>query len=125
MVHAVIRGTASECNTSATKGWIVGHFGEDLQKSDGFEIKSWHYDSEPDYPAKQFNGTEFIIVYGGTLRINASVDGKDFTDYVLSGEAQDYIIFPPGTIKTVHVPVTPSFGITVRWPSVPGGNIIL
>lgn len=68
----VLLGTASEANGSSTKGWVVGHFMPDgLGRQSGLEVKLWHYNRDLDYPPKEFDGTEFIVVYGGTLRIEA------------------------------------------------------
>lgn len=125
MSTQVIHGTAAEANESKTNGWVVGHFmPPGLVQSDEFEIKLWHYDGNSDYPMKEFGGTEFIIIYGGVLRIYILTNGMSRNVY-LRGDGHEYVVLPPGTTKQVFVMKAPAFGVTVRWPSGPGVSKVL
>ncbi len=124
MLQEIIVGNAADAAASARKGWVVGYFiPEGLGNSKDLEIKIWHYDSQPNYGQKEFGGTEFIIVEKGTLRLMLEVpDGNGaFVPQAieLKGSNRDYVILPPGCKKQVRVIEAPSFGMTVRWPSVP------
>lgn len=119
-----MRGTAAGANASLTQGWVVGHFGEGLGKSDDVEIKLWRYDANPDYGLKRFDGTEFIYIQSGRLRIETVINGTPGMEELDSAK-EEYIILPPGTVKRVIALQVPAFGVTVRWPSKPAGNKIL
>jgi|SRR5579884_2992657 len=119
-----VRGTADDALRSVYQGWIVGHFFHGLSYSRDLEIKLWHYDANPDYPQKEFAGTELIIVEQGILHIEAVIGGTSHA-VDLSGKNRDYVIFPPGTIKQVAVAEAPACGITVRWPSALGANKVV
>lgn len=110
----VIRGNAAQANASVQDGWVMGQFMPGgIAKTDRVEVKLWHYPEQPEYPVKVFNGIEFIVIYGGKLRIRTVVDGIE-KDEVLSGAAHEYIILPPHA-KQVFVEEAPAFGVTVRW----------
>jgi len=117
-------GNAVEANASKTKGWVVGHMHDGLGKYEGAEVKLWRYEGPIDYGMKIFSGTEFIVIYGGELSI--AVRHRDESrEIVLRAEMQDYVILPPGTVKSVKVIRAPAFGVTVRWPSAPDRNKVL
>ncbi len=124
-MRIAVRGTAAEANASLQKGWVVGHFmPPGVSQSDDFEVKLWHYDENPDYPFKEFDGTELIIIYGGMLEIEIE-ESEVFTQVVLDGTDHEYVILAPGTKKQVRVLQAPAFGVTVRWPSSDGRNKVL
>ena len=130
MIQQLIVGNAAEAAASKTKGWVTGHFiPEGLGHTGDFEIKLWHYDAQPDYGIKVFGGTEFIIVEKGVLTLKLEVPDGDGTfiprTIELRGLTQDYVILPPGCKKEVIVAEAPSWGVTVRWPSVPGTNKVI
>ncbi len=133
MNSKIITGDAATSNASATKGWFVGHFmpKETLAHSKEMEIKTWHYDEDPNYGWKIFYGTEFIIVEKGVLRIGveipSEVRGADPTQLfiTLDGEKREWVIIPPGYTKNVAVKEAPTWGVTVRWPSAPGVNEVV
>ena len=114
-------GRVGESVVSATHGWVVGHMQSGLGQTTAVEVKLWRYDSQPDYPRKAFHGTEFIVIYGGVLRISLEKDGE-CQDIILRGENQDYVVLGPGITKQVFVFKAPAFGVTVRWPSDPNLN---
>lgn len=116
-------GTAALANSLATKGWVVGHMKGGPAKTSDLEVKLWHYDSQPDYPKKVFHGTEFIVIYGGALKISLEKDGEA-KEIFLDGGNHDYVVLGPGTAKQVFVVAAPAFGVTVRWPSGPNLNEI-
>ena len=120
----IIFGNATELCASAAKGWVVGHFAEGEAHSEHVEIKLWRYDTLPDYPKKAFSGTEFIVIYGGALRIEGFVNEARFT-YLIEGASHDFIMLPPGTEKQVFLIRAPAYGVCVRWPSAPGLNNVL
>lgn len=125
MFQEIVLGNAVEAAASQTNGWVVGHFiPEGLGHTNDFEIKIWHYDSQPNYPPKILGGTEFIIVEKGTLVLELEIpDGQGGfipRRIELKSSIRDYIIIPPGCKKRVVVAEAPSLGITVRWPSAPG-----
>lgn len=131
----IVRGDSRKANTSDfMRGWVAGHMhtkegGTLLTGSHEFEIKLWHYDGPINYGKKSFGGTEFIVIYGGTLRFELDQKVVDFgmeTKIVtLLGLNHEYITFPPGITKEVVVVEAPAFGVTVRWPSGPGVNKVL
>ena len=128
MTSSIVTGNAAQALGSKTGGWVVGYFAEQkLTHSPHFEIKIWHYDSQPDYGQKVFRGTEFIIVEGGVLTLELESDNGDDDSIVqkfeLKGSARQYIIIPPNCKKRVWVTEAPTYGITVRWPSTPGMNV--
>lgn len=130
MHSSVIVGNAVQAIASSTKGWVVGHFmPPGIAWSCDFEIKIWHYDNQPDYGQKLFGGTEFIIVEAGTLKLELEIpDGRGgfiHNSVDLKGSARDWVIIPSNCKKRVFVTEAPSYGITVRWPSVPGMNVVV
>ena len=125
----IVRGSSQEANVSSLmKGWVVGHMHEGLTHTREFEIKHWHYDRPFEYGKKRFDGTEFIVIYGGILRFETEwkvEHGTETAIHILKGNHKEYIIFPPGITKTVIVVEAPAFGVTVRWPSAPGVNQVV
>lgn len=115
-VNDVIRGTAAETNQSNSRGWVIGSFfpHDSLPYDRDHEVKLWHYDANPNYGVKGFPGTEFIVAYGGRIRINASFMDGTKAEYVLDGASHDYILLP-AHVKTVIAEECPAFGVTVRW----------
>lgn len=111
----VIRGTAAEANQSERRGWVVGEFfPRNSLGHDDHEIKLWHYDQNPDYGVKGFLGREFIVAYGGRIRIIADFTDGTRGEYVLDGAKHDFIVLPPHE-KSVIAEQCPAFGVTVRW----------
>ncbi|KKU68853.1 MAG: hypothetical protein UX89_C0001G0044 [Parcubacteria group bacterium GW2011_GWA2_47_16] len=130
MLQQLVIGNALKANASSTKGWVAGHFmPEGLGQTGDFEIKLWRYDEQPDYGQKTFGGTEFIIVERGALKLELEVPNAsgsfDSCMVELKGSTRDYVILPPGCIKGVVVLEAPSYGVTVRWPSVSGSNVVV
>lgn len=119
---AIERGTVKEINQSNLRGWPVGHMCDGLGKTLEFEIKLWEYDHTLNYPKKIFGGTEFIVVYGGAIRLDLERDGDKQTEVIHSKE---YIILGPNLVKLVSVVESPAYGVTVRWPSQPEFNKIV
>jgi hypothetical protein len=118
------RGIEQSANDSNTNGWIVGHMQAGLGKTSSCEVKLWRYDATLDYPKKTFSGPELIVVYGGVIRLELEKDG--LVDYVvISGDDHGYVLIEPDTIKKVVVVQAPAFGVTVRWPSVPGASKVI
>ena len=116
-------GRVGESAIFATHGWAVGHMQSGLGQTTAVEVKLWRYDSQPDYPKKVFRGTEFIVIYGGVLKISLEKDGEA-KEIFLNGSNQDYVVLEPGIAKQVFVVTAPAFGVTVRWPSDPNLNEI-
>lgn len=130
MLQQLVIGNAADANASATKGWVVGHFmPEGLGQTGDFEIKIWHYNEPLNYGQKVFDGTEFFIVEAGSLRAELDIPdgsgGFSHREVKLNGATRDYIIIPPNCIKRVVATKTPSYGVTVRWPSAPGNNVVI
>lgn len=123
-ITGVVLGNSDSINGSATKGWAVGHMQDGLTKSSDFEIKIWDYPEPFDYGKKSFAGTEFISISAGALKFELEQDGKTKT-VILRASSRDYIVIPPNVVKQVIVYEAPAFGVTVRWPSVPGVNRVL
>lgn len=115
-VKDVICATAAEANQSYRRGWVIGPFFPDgsLEYDHDHEVKLWHYDSNPEYGVKEFLGTEFIVAYGGRIRIEADFPDGTKAEYVLDGATHDYILLPPHK-KSVIAEECPAFGVTVRW----------
>jgi hypothetical protein len=118
MKEKVIRGTAAQANASERNGWVMGPFFSrgSLSCDPTHETKLWRYDTNPEYGLKGFRGTEFIVVYGGRLRLMVLLDDGSKEEYVLEGASHDYIILPPHR-KNVVAEICPAFGVTVRWHS--------
>jgi len=130
VLQQLVIGNAVKANASSTKGWVTGHFmPEGLGQTGGFEIKLWHYDSQPDYGQKAFAGTEFIIVERGVLKLELEVPNAsgsfDSCTVELHDSNRDYVIVPPNCRKRVIILESPSYGVTVRWPSAPGTNVAI
>ena len=77
-ITQTIRGSAASANSSIRKGWLVGHFMPEgtIAYCKDLEIKSWHYDKDPNYGLKVFMGTEFISVEHGTIQIEFEKPSK-------------------------------------------------
>ena len=130
MLQEIVIGNAAEALASSASGWVIGHFmKEAITHNEEFEIKIWHYDSQPDYGKKEFKGTEFIIVEKGGLRLELEIpDGQGVFSsrhVELKASTRDYIVIPPNCRKRVVVTEAPAYGITVRWPSGPGVNVVI
>ena len=128
MFSSIVVGNATQTLGLETKGWVVGHMQHGPAYTPHFEIKIWHYDSQPNYGWKRFMGTEFIIVEGGMLTVELEIeDGDDVPagkKFELKGSTREYIIIsPPNCKKRVLVTEAPAYGVTVRWPSAPGMNV--
>lgn len=128
MTSSIVVGDAAQALGSRTRGWIIGHMQHGLTHSPHFEIKAWRYDRQPDYGQKVFLGVEFIIVEGGVLTIElVKCDSDDVPaerKFELNGSTRQYIIIPPNYKKVVWVTEAPAYGLTVRWPSAPGMNVV-
>ncbi len=122
----MIRFEKGKAVNSSDRGWIAGHMipKTGLASTPAFEIKAWNYSEAINYGKKTFGGTEFIIIYGGRLRLILSV-GKEFEFLELNGWEHEYIIIAPNVVKEVVVVESPAFGVTVRWPSAPGLNQVV
>lgn len=128
VIKNIIHGNEREANASnsSKRGWVVGHMHqEDLAGTKDLEIKLWRYDGPINYGRKSFNGTEFIVIYGGKLRFDIEDETGAQTSLTLCGEENEYVIFPPGLKKVVVVESAPAHGVTVRWPSLPGINKVV
>ncbi len=119
-----LRGTIQQANESTYNGWIVGHMQTGIAQTNGFEIKLWYYPDFIDYPKKEFLGTECIVIYGGIIILHLEKNGEIAAEELI-GKNGDYIILEPGIVKRVEVKEKPAFGVTVRWPSLPGVNKVL
>lgn len=116
MSERVVLSTAKGANAGPHKGWVMGPFMplHSLAHTPGFEVKTWRYDSNPDYGVKPYDGTELIVVYGGTLQLEVTFEDGSAETFVLRGDNHEYIILPAHK-KTVGAIKCPTFGITVRW----------
>ena len=115
MSKEIVLGTSAQANASVRNGWVIGPFMPEnsLAHMQGVEVKHWHYDDQPDYPPKTFNGKEYIAIFGGELKMDVVIDGVS-TEVRLVGSKHQYVILPPHS-KQVFVVQAPAFGITVRW----------
>lgn len=114
----VITGIHKKANRSRTRGWVVGCFADDTAKTKAVEIKLWEYGGPITYHYKIFHGHEFIVIDGGSIAIIVRDNGHT-KRYVLEAEKRSWILLPPGTKRRVEVLRGPTWGTTVRWPSVP------
>lgn len=122
MGEKIVRGNAAEANASERRGWVMGpFFSHDFLAHDPtHETKLWRYDTNPEYGVKGYHGTEFIVIYGGRLRLTVFFEDGKREEYVLEGATHDYIILPPHR-KHVSAEVCPAFGVTVRWHTAAAG----
>jgi hypothetical protein len=118
MISDIIRGNESEAIAARTRGWIAGFFmPPGTANTNDLEVKLWRYEKPFDYGKKRFDGTELIVIYGGTLQLDLTDEAGQKSSEVLVGENIEYVVLPPSITKEVSVLLSPAFGITVRWPS--------
>lgn len=122
----LIRGTAGSVNADAfARGWAVGHMHPPgIAHAETHEIKLWHYPRPIHYGKKMFGGTEFIVCYGGIIRLHLHKEDEHGI-VELDGSCCDWVIIGPGYEKVTEVVKGPAFGVCVRWPSGPGVNQVL
>ncbi|XOA43135.1 MAG: cupin domain-containing protein [Candidatus Nealsonbacteria bacterium] len=96
-------------------GWFVGHFMDNLRRSEDLEIKYWEFGPGPTNHKKKRQKQSWEI----TLILRGKIDGEIEGEKVKL-EAGDYVIIPPRVENGFPVHVLDYVeGITIKFPSLP------
>ena len=121
------KGTHTEMAKSIpTRGWLIGHMIPEGGKgrTNDVEVKFWNFETPFPYGKKNLTGTECDIIFEGALRFTFEKEGRRET-VEIDGDKKEYIIIEPNLVKSVELMKAPARGVTVRWPSLPGGNQVI
>ena len=100
-------------------GWFIGHFMDNLRRSENIEIKYWEF--EPGIPnhkkKSQKQATEITLILKG--KIEGIIEGEK-----IKLDAGDYVYIPAGVVSGFPDNVLEYVeGITIKFPSIPNDKV--
>ena len=118
-------GNVDDALALPSRGWVVGHFDGCAEPSSDCQVKLWAFTGSlgDTYPWKLLASTELTFVYAGALHLALRRRAGATIEYA-TVRAGSWVLVRPGTHYRA-LAGDKCAGVTVRWPSVKGGKVVL
>lgn len=102
-------------------GWFIGHFMDNLRRSEDIELKYWEFapGKTGHKKKRQKRSWEITLILKG--KIDGVIEGER-----IKFETGDYVIIPPGVINGFPENVLECVeGLTIKFPSIPNDKELI
>lgn len=124
MSKLIIQGNAFDDSTKDRGSWFIGNFilpEDSLQRTGAVEVKWGVHAAGEEKPSSGTNmlSTTLTLLISGRFLLTFPDTGLQVT----LERTGDYLIYAPA-VKHTWKSIEPSVVLTVRWPSIPGDQVI-